>query len=111
MTKRGKIVGIVIAVIVIGLVAVPIETEYHVLSARRFLQGASSVSDCEAKFGSPSHKANADLKEILAERLSLQVADTDDILVFQHEGIPYWAIYLVTPDGQTVTASAVDRFW
>ena len=111
MTKRGKIAGIVFAVIVIGLAAVPVETEYHILSAKRFLQEASSVRDCEAKFGSASHTANADLKVTLAERLSLKVADTDDILVFQREGIPYWAIYLVTPDGQTVTDSAVDRFW
>lgn len=111
MTKRPRVARILIAVVVIGFAGVPVRTEIRIQSAKHCLRNASSVSDCTAIFGAPSRKAGSDLKSILTERLSLDVTDSDEILIFQREGIPYWAIYLVTPDGERISDSAVDRFW
>ena len=88
MTKLRRVVGILIAVVVIGTAAVPIETEFRVQAAKRYLRKASAVSDCAAMFGDLPREADVTLKRILAERLSLKVTDTDKIHVFQREGFP-----------------------
>jgi hypothetical protein len=110
-SKLRRVVGILTSIGVIGLVAIPIETEFRVQSAKRSLRKTSSVNDCAAMFGNHPREADGSLKRILAERLSLKVTNTDKILIFQREGIPYWAIYLVSSDGETITEFAVDRFW
>ncbi|MBB5353986.1 hypothetical protein HNR46_004258 [Haloferula luteola] len=47
----------------------------------------------------------------MADRLSIDFSEGDTIIVFQREGLPYWAIYLVTSDGETINESLVERFW
>ena len=111
MTKSGKVVAILAAIVLLGFLAMPIETEWRVQSANHYIERNSLVSECVAEFGEPAREANEELKAVLAERLSLKVSTGDAILIFQREGIPYWAIYVVTPDGETITDSAVDRFW
>ncbi len=111
MTKSGKYLVSLAAIAGLCLLATPISTEWRIQSAIRHLEKNSLVSECIAEFGKPSRKANEELKAVLVERLSLKVSAGDEIVIFQREGIPYWAIYLVTPDGETITDFAVDRFW
>ena len=45
------------------------------------------------------------------DRHNLYVDSTDEIWVYNNEGIPYWFIYVVTSDGKSIKDSTIDRGW
>ena len=111
MTRGSKVAGILAALFVIGLAAMPIETEMQVRAARKYLASSSRVDDCVAEFGAQHRAVGGESERSLADRLSLEFSEGDTILVFQREGLPYWAIYIATSDGETIKDSVVERFW
>lgn len=111
MSKRGKLAVLLVAIGLAALLSQPVATELEVQSAKRHLARTTSVGECIAEFGEPSRKADDEQKPSLGERLSLEIAASDEVLIFHREGLPYWAIYLVTGDGEVISDYAVDRFW
>lgn len=100
------VVGVICVVL-----ALPLETELRVQAAKRHLRRATTVSECISEFENPRTAVSNDSKKILSERLHLSVTSNDQVLTFNKEGLPYWAIYVVTSDGNVVKDWAVDRFW
>jgi ABC-type phosphate/phosphonate transport system permease subunit len=93
------------------LLATPLATEFEVQKAERHLKRSPKLSDFISAFGPPSREGDDDSKKTLSARLNLKIEPGDHLLIFHREGIPYWGVYIVTNDNETIKSYAVDRLW
>jgi hypothetical protein len=108
---RNRKPWIIASTILCLLLATPIATEFEVQKAERHLNRSPKLSEFISAFGSPSREGDNDSKKTLGARLNLKIEPDDHLLIFNREGIPYWGVYIVTRDNETIKSFAVDRFW
>ena len=89
----------------------PILTEINIQLAKWRLKNESSIEGITAKFGEPNDIRIGERNLVLRDRYNLKVDSTDEIWVYNNEGIPYWFIYVVTSDGMSIKDSTIDRGW
>lgn len=87
----------------------PILTEIKIQLAKRHIKKETSIENFTAKFGEPNYIIEGG--KFLGNRFNLDVNPTDEVWKYNHEGIPYWFVYIVTADGISIKDAVVDRGW
>ncbi len=100
MNRNRRIAFLLATALILVISSLPLGTYLSVRETRRTLASARSIAEVERTLGQPSRKIE-DYEQIKhwTERYSIEVAAGDTLFVRNREGLPYWVIIVVSPDG------------
>ncbi|NWK57760.1 hypothetical protein HW115_19230 [Verrucomicrobiaceae bacterium N1E253] len=109
MKRRYKL--LIVITILFAVLHLPVMTEFHVQKAKRHLNNTSSLPELIKIYGKPSKILYSEVKSIPLNGDALELAEGEEMWLYQNEGIPYWIFGVVTDDGITIKRHIVDRLW